>query len=206
MSGLRKFLAHAAGVFIGAALLIGLIAVLAPTTVLAPAEVDFAAEAASEFAVALEEFGMSREGNYCPILMGGTSVRPDRAVLVRVRHAESVIRQSPYVAMVFAEFGNGRLYAWMEMSTGTLYITNHYLALSRQQRLATLFHEVRGHWELRLSDEQMQVVLCPNSDREDTSCITRQIIRGCPTLRGRTTEQVYRLVLTVGPLITAGFD
>lgn len=201
MRVLRNLLVHTAAVLLAAALFVVLASVLWPGTVLAPEDPDPAEQASYEIAVALDEFGASREGNYCSIFLGGPSVRPDRAVLIQVRHAEAEVRRSPYVSDVFREYGKGRLHAWMDMPTGTMYITNYYLALSRRERFAVQFHEVRGHWELRLSDTQMQAVLCPDNNSDDTHCITREVLRGCPSLKGKTTEQVYKIAIAAGPFL-----
>jgi len=82
-----------------------------------------------------------------------------------------------------------------------LFLTDSYCSLSRREKHAVLYHEVRGHWELRLTDKQMLAVLCPGAAVDDTHCISLAIMRGCPSLRGRTTEEVYRIAFDAGPFI-----
>ena len=200
--GTRNLAVRIAGIALAGALLVALVATLAPQTVEAPTELDPAVRAKLDVPLALEEFGTPGPGNYCPIFFGGPSVRPDRAILLLIFHAETQIRRCPRVADVLREQGVGRLYAWVESASGTMFITNFYRELPYREQLAVIFHEVRGHWELRLTDVQMQAVLCQNAVRDDTHCITYAILQGCPTLKGATTEHAYKIALAAGPLIT----
>ena len=201
MNGLKKSLIRIGRVILAAVLCVLLAAIVCPHKVIAPAAPNAATIAEWDCAVALEAFGAVTPRNHCTILFGGVSVRPDRAVLVRIRHVEGEVRFYPRDAALKDERRITSSYAWIDMSNGLIFITDRYNALSRRARMATLFHEVRGHWELRLSDAQMQGVLCPPGSGEDTHCITSAILRGCPTVIGKTTEQVYRIALSVGPFL-----
>lgn len=201
MTWLLRFSRHAALILTAAAIIVLLFASIKPATVLAPAAISPEIQASWNALRSLEDFGGEREGNYCPVLFGGVSVRPERMVLVQFRRAESEMRRSRFVADILNKHDGGRLYAAMDMTTGTAYITDLFIGLDRRLQLATLFHEVRGHWELRLSDLQMKSVLCPGTDEQDTHCISVEILHGCRRLRGLTTERVYEIMLASGPML-----
>ena len=129
MSGQRLWAMRIAGIALAVVLFVALVATLAPQTVEAPTVLDPAVRAKLEVPSALEEFGSPAPRNYCPIFLGGPSVRPDRAILLSIFHAETQMRRYPRVADVLKEQGAGRLYAWVESATGTTFITDFYRQL-----------------------------------------------------------------------------
>lgn len=183
-------------------LLIFVIAMTFPATTVADRSPLGEVIASAETVAALQTFGTDTEGNHCPILFGGISVRPDEVVRLRVRDGERDSKWDPGVRSTIVEYSRrGDLIAWVDYERWALFLTHHYYALARRVKLAVLFHEVRGHWELRLSDRQMLSVLSPNDvDSENTHLISLAILSGCQALRGLTTEDVYRVLLKIGPL------
>jgi hypothetical protein len=177
-------------------------AVLWPASVQSAAAPDLELQASYDLATALDMFGAQKESNYCPILFGGTLVRPDRAVILRVRHAEKERSRDLEVRSILDGAKAQQLYAWVDIPRWALFLTDRYAKLAPVEQLALLFHEVRGHWELRLSDKQMLAALYPGmQDDENTHLISIAISNGCPSLRGRTTDEVYRMVLEAGPFL-----
>lgn len=133
-----------------------------------------------------QRFGTRRPGNHCPAMFGVESMRADLVKAIAVERE----RNRNSTAFGGLAVPGVQLYAWAETEPPRIFLTSRIGVLSPATRLAMLFHEVRGHIELRYSDAAMQSVLCPGSLGADTHCITLQIERGCPTLLGLTPDNV----------------
>jgi hypothetical protein len=143
-------------------------------------------------------FGGRHPSNYCPAMFGPEVVRPDLVVRVEVlqsRNEAHLIREE-----LLRQQGL-QLFAWAESDPPRVFLTQRALDLPSTWRLALLFHEVRGHIELRYTDDSMKSVLCPTSPNEDTHCITAQIVAGCPTLRGLSSDEVLRRMGITPPAV-----
>lgn len=199
--GAKRFLVHAAAIVMMMILFAILLLLLMPPVTVHTAPPGVAERAELSIPAAYAEFTAPTAANHCPTLFGGPSVFPELLVLLKVFHAESYRSASPHVDSILRTHASGRLIDWVEIERSTVFLTDHFNALPYRHQLGTMFHEARGHYELLLSDAQMQAVLCPKAHPENTDCITKEILRGCPNLRGLTTEQVYQRMMDVGPFM-----